>query len=78
VHFDGHTYKLKFTGPINDEELVKLKEALEGRERIMRMIDEQRADADEAAREGCPYSPKDLEIISHLENCLAIIDDALE
>jgi hypothetical protein len=44
----------------------------------MRMIEEHRADIDMAAQQGCPYSPKDLDILSLLENYLRSFDSELE
>jgi hypothetical protein len=78
VHFDYNTYKLKITGPINHEQLRRLEKILEAREIFMKMIEEQRADIDMAAQQGCPYSPKDLEILSLLENYLRFFDNGLE
>jgi hypothetical protein len=78
LHFDFNTCKLKFTGPMDHEELDQLKQILETKERIMRAIEEQRADADECASQGFPVSSKDLEFLSRLEKSLAILDNALE
>jgi hypothetical protein len=78
LHFDYNTYKLKITGPINHEQLHRLEKILEARELFLKMIEEQRADAEECAQQGCPYSPKDLEILSLLENYLRFFDNELE
>jgi hypothetical protein len=78
VHFDRYTGELKLSGPRNPEELDQLKKILEARKSLMTMIEEHRSDADESARQGCPYSPKDLEIISFLENQLASVESELE
>jgi hypothetical protein len=78
LHFDYNTGELKLTGPRNHEELHRLEKILEARELFLKMIEEQRADAEECAREGYPYSPKDLEILSRLESYLKIFDNELE
>jgi hypothetical protein len=78
LHFDDNTYKLKLTGPINHEQLDRLEKILEAREIFMKMIEEQRADAEECARQGCPYSPSDFDFINRLESYLKIFEDELE
>jgi hypothetical protein len=78
VHFDYNTFKLKITGPINHEELRRLEKILEARELFLKMIEEQRADAEECARQGYPYSSKELEIFSRLESYLRFFDNELE
>ncbi|OPH83304.1 DUF5681 domain-containing protein [Nitrobacter vulgaris] len=78
VHFDYSTYKLKITGPINHEQFHRLEKILEAREIFMTKIAEQRADAEECARQGCPYSPSDFDFINRLEGYLKIFDDELE
>ena len=78
LHFDYNTYKLKLTGPINHEELDRLEKILEASELFLKMIEEQRADAEEGALQGYPYSPTDLEILSRLESYLKIFDNELE
>jgi hypothetical protein len=78
LHFDRCTGALTLTGPRNLEELDQLKKILEAREIVMKKIEEHRSDADESARQGCPYSSEDLKIISVLENSLASFNDELE
>jgi hypothetical protein len=78
LHFDYNTCKLKLTGPMNHEQLHRLEKILEARELFLKMIEEQRADAEKCARQGCPYSPSDFDIINRLESYLKIFDDELE
>ena len=63
---------------MNHEELHRLEKILEARELFLKMIEEHRADAEECARQGCPYSPSDFDIINRLESYLKIFDDELE
>jgi hypothetical protein len=44
----------------------------------MTKLEEHRSDVEESARQGCPYSPSELEIISVLENHLSSFESELE
>ncbi|MDR6306636.1 hypothetical protein GGQ85_004370 [Nitrobacter vulgaris] len=78
LHFNDDTCKLEITGPINYEQLDKLKKILEAREILISKLEGLREDADECAREGFPYSSKDREIFSVLENYIRFFDSLLE
>jgi uncharacterized protein DUF5681 len=78
IHFDRPTGDLSYIGPSNPEELARLKELLEGREKFVTELEAQRLDAEECASQGCPYSPKDLEFISALEKYIRTVDDELD
>jgi hypothetical protein len=78
ILFDRRTGDLTLTGPRDPEELATLKKILAARARLTTMLDEHRLDAEEAARQGCPYSPGDFEIISLLENHLASFESELD
>jgi hypothetical protein len=77
VLFDRRTGDLTLTGPRNHEELAKLEKILEARKIFMTMLEEHRLDVEESARQGCPYSRSELEIISVLEKYFAGFNNEL-
>ena len=78
VRFDRRTGDLTLTGPRDLEELDTLKKILEARKIFTTMLDEHRLDVEEAARQGCPYLPGDLDIISIIEEHLRSFEIELD
>ncbi|WP_439922553.1 DUF5681 domain-containing protein [Nitrobacter sp. JJSN] len=78
VHLNRSTGEVIITGPRGPEELAQLKKILEARKIFMKKLDEHRLDAEESARQGCPYSPGDFKIISLIEKHLRSFDYELE
>jgi hypothetical protein len=78
VRFDRCTGETTFAGPLDREELATLKKILEARKVFMTMLEEHRSDVEECARQGYPYSPSELEIISHVAKHLRSFDDELD
>jgi hypothetical protein len=78
VHLNRFTGEVIITGPRGPEQLAQLKKILEARKLLMMKLEEHRADIDEGARQGCPYPPNDIDIISLLENHLSSFESELE
>lgn len=77
VLLNSYTGQVTITGPRNHEELATLKNILEGRRCFLAELEAQRSDSEESAREGFPWPPHELEIISQLEGYCTWCDEEL-
>jgi len=77
IHLDSRTGEVKITGPRNHGELAELKKLLQTREFLMAELEGQHADIEECARQGCPRTPSENEIVAVLENHLNRCDNEL-
>jgi hypothetical protein len=78
VHLNRFTGEVIITGPRGPDQLAQLKKILEAMKIFTKMLDEQRLDAEESARQGCPYSPSDSKIIFLIESHLASFESELD
>jgi hypothetical protein len=78
VHLNRSTGDVIITGPRGPEQLATLKKILEAMKIFTTMLDEHRLDAEESARQGCPYSPSDSKIIFLIESHLASFESELD